>query len=763
MKILNYLLLGVGALVVLAGAVLAYVAATFDPNAYKPQIVQAVKDRTQRTLKLEGDIRLALFPAIGARLGKASLSERASEREFAGVDDLRVAVKLMPLLSGQVVVDAVEVKGLRANLVRYKDGRTNADDLTGAADKPPAAAAPAAAPPLRVDIDHVTVENAALTYTDQASGVRYALSRLNLKTGRIAPGVPTRVELSGAVQANEPGIDATLDLKTRLSADPHQQHYALEDLALEVRGAAAGVTNLVLKASGAASAKPGAGEFAANRLSVAVTGNRGKDALDVKLDAPRLDIAANRASGDKLALSARISGPGGTTAVNLALPGIEGTADAFKSAAMTLDLDVKQGDLALKAKLASPLSGNARARQLSLPQLKASISASGPNLPGKSIAGELAGSAALDAAKRTAQANVAGKVSDSGVKAQIGVAAFAPLALTFNVDIDQLDLDRYLGPPSAQKPPEKPFDLSALRELRANGTLRVGSLKVNNIKATNVRLDVRAGGGRVDVNPLAASLYQGSLAGSAAINAAPATPSFALRHSLNGVSVGPLLKDLADNDALEGRGNVTLDVTTQGSTVGALKKALNGSAAIKLADGAVRGIDIAGSIRSAKAKLGALSGEQTQAADKSQKTDFSELTATFNIKNGVAYNNDLSLKSPLLRVGGEGSIDIGNDALNYLVRASIVATSKGQGGRDVSDLRGLTVPVKVSGPLASPSYRLDFGAMVTDGVKQKAEDALRGQLEKRLGGGSAAPAAGKEAPGSGGGSARDALRGLFGR
>ena len=199
------------------------------------------------------------------------------------------------------------------------------------------------------------------------------------------------------------------------------------------------------------------------------------------------------------------------------------------------------------------------------------------------------------------------------------------------------------------------------------------------------------------------------------------------------MNVGPFLKDLADNDMLEGKGNVILDVTTQGNTVSALKKALNGSADVKLADGAVKGIDIAGSIRNAKAKLGALRGEQTQAADKSQKTDFSELTATFKINNGVARNNDLSLKSPLLRVGGEGEINIGADSLNYLVKASIVGTSKGQGGRDTEDLRGVTVPVRVSGPLAAPSYKLDFGSTAKDTAKQAITDQLAEAARRRRG------------------------------
>ena len=109
-KIVKFVVLPLVGMIAVIAALAAYLAATFDPNQYKPQIVQAVKDKTGRTLKLDGDIKLSLFPSIGATLGKASLSERASDREFAGADDLHVALKLFPLLSKQVVVDAIEAK-----------------------------------------------------------------------------------------------------------------------------------------------------------------------------------------------------------------------------------------------------------------------------------------------------------------------------------------------------------------------------------------------------------------------------------------------------------------------------------------------------------------------------------------------------------------------------------------------------------------------------------------------------------------------------
>jgi AsmA protein len=261
----------------------------------------------------------------------------------------------------------------------------------------------------------------------------------------------------------------------------------------------------------------------------------------------------------------------------------------------------------------------------------------------------------------------------------------------------------------------------------------------------------------VVLDPVTADFYQGKLASAITINAAPATPAFAVLHRFIGINFGPLLYDLADSVILEGKGDVTADVTTQGNAVSELKKALAGSASVKLADGALKGIDIAGSIRKAKAQLGALRGEQAQAADSTQRTDFSELTATFKIANGVARNSDLEMKSPLLRVAGEGEINIGADSLNYLVKASVVGTTKGQGGRELEELHGVTIPVRVSGPLASPSYKLDFGKAATDTAKQRVTDELR----KRLGGGAAQEGAGKDAAKPG--STRDALRGLFGR
>src|SRR5207248_1793571 len=110
-------------------AVGAYLAATFDPNAYKPMIIDLVKRQTGRTLTIDGKIALTFFPKVGAGLGKVTLSEPNRSAVFARVDEAHVAVALIPLLSKQVNVDRVTLTGLTVDLVRYKDGHTNFDDL----------------------------------------------------------------------------------------------------------------------------------------------------------------------------------------------------------------------------------------------------------------------------------------------------------------------------------------------------------------------------------------------------------------------------------------------------------------------------------------------------------------------------------------------------------------------------------------------------------------------------------------------------------
>ena len=138
MKIIRYLVIALVVLVIVfvAGAVI--LVATVDPNDYKEEIVAKVKDVTGRDLKLEGDIGFSFFPKLGVKLGQAEFGNAAGfgKEPFAKVQKVGVSVDLLSLLKFKVQADTIELEGLRVNLQKNKNGKTNWDDLSGNSSSP---------------------------------------------------------------------------------------------------------------------------------------------------------------------------------------------------------------------------------------------------------------------------------------------------------------------------------------------------------------------------------------------------------------------------------------------------------------------------------------------------------------------------------------------------------------------------------------------------------------------------------------------------
>lgn len=353
-------------------------------------------------------------------------------------------------------------------------------------------------------------------------------------------------------------------------------------------------------------------------------------------------------------------------------------------------------------------------------------------------------------------ADVTAKLDDSTIKTKFTLSD----PIEFEANIDKLNLDRYLGAPEKAAPqatPEKspskpqedaPVDLSALKGINAKGKVQVGALEVRGLKLNELSAQLNAANGRVAVAPHSAKGYEGTISGELVVDANK--NHVALKENLAGISVGPLLRDFAQQDRLEGKGDISLDVTTAGNTVNAMKRALGGTAKLHLKDGAIKGINLAEIIQKARNALGSRSAAEGESAnDKSRKTDFSELVASFAIKNGVAHNEDLDARAPLFRLGGAGDINIGASSLNYVAKASLVATAEGQGGRERDKLAGLTVPVKLSGTFDDLKYEVDYRAM----AGQAAKSEIGGKIKERL----------EESVGDRKDEIRDKLKGLLGR
>jgi AsmA protein len=455
----------------------------------------------------------------------------------------------------------------------------------------------------------------------------------------------------------------------------------------------------------------------------AAKGTLDKDSLEAKISAPRVEITADKASGEAVTAEFKLKGPQRSTEASLKIAGVQGSAKALTIPSLTAELAMSGSDMPRAFKV--PLSGSVRA----------------------------------DLESQTASADLASKFDESNIQAKLGLAKFSPPAYTFDINVDKLNLDQYFPPkPKSSAPADKdgkkggdtarqedsPVDLSAIKDLNANGKLAFGALQVKGLKLANLKADVKAGGGRLDVAPHSANLYDGALSGALTLQASG--NRVALKETLTNVSVGPLLRDVAQQDRLEGRGNVTLDVSGAGATVNTIKKSLEGTAKVNLRDGAIKGIDIGALLNKVKS-LGGKSEEGS--ANSKDQTKFTELNATFTIKNGVAHNQDLDVKAPLVRIAGAGDIDLGNSTINYVVKAAVVATTKGQGGAGLEQLSGLTVPVKLSGPLDGMKYQVDYGAVGAELAKSKVGEKAKEAIEKN-----------KDKVG---GQVRDRLKGLLGR
>ena len=833
-KILKYALFGIGGIVLLLAIIVAVVAATFNPNDYKPLVVKLVQEKKQRTLNIEGDIKLAFWPKIGADLGKISLSEHQSDKEFASVDGLKVSLALLPLLKKQLVVDTVYVDGARANIIRYKDGSTNLDDLLSKDEEE--------SEQIKFDIDGVNVSDSAVTFTDEQADAKYSLSKFNLKTGHVALAEPFDLATDFTVEASKPKVKADVTAKGNFMADPEQKHFVVKGLDASVKGDLADVSDANIKLSGDVDAKPETMEFLVDSLKLAVSGKQKGATLAAEVTAPKLVVQKDVVSGDKVSVNLSQEKGSDTLKAKLELADVKGSPKQLQSSGVSGEVSAKQGARTMEGKFSSPFTGNLEQLIFELPKLAGNIDIRDTALPNGGIKGTFALKAKADIKQEQANSdfsfnidntNLKGdvavasfskphirfnlsadtldlnkllgnkqapeaskpsttsaandkpadlsalanllldgnvnlanliyqnykltglvlgvkadgqqlrvspfavKLDDTNIKGAFGISRFANPVYNFDLDIDKLDADRYITKtdakpasekaPAAKADPNTPIDLSALKKINANGELRIGWLKLANVKSSNVRIKLDAENGVANLSPFSANLYEGAMAGALKVDAR-STPAISFKQDMKGIAIGPLLNDAINNDMLSGKGTLNVDVTTQGATVGALKKALNGKAAVNLADGAVKGIDIAGTLRGAKDKLNVLKSQGTSnvEGDKSKKTDFSEMVASFDIKNGVAHNEDLSMKSPLLRVTGAGDIDIANETINYLAKPTVVASLKGQGGAGLEELNGLTVPVKLSGTFAKPSYGIDFAGLATAMAQKKVLDSVGG-------------------------------------
>ena len=668
-------------LVLLVAAAAVILPMVVDPNDYKPQIVAAAKQKLGRDLAIEQDLSLTVFPWLGIETGGVRVGNAAgfAEQPFAEIDQLGLKVKLMPLLSQQIEVDTLVVKGLRLNLEKDASGKTNWDDLAGQQEEKPAQPGeaekqPAEAPsPLALSVQGIQIEDARISWDDRQAGQKYVLDGVRVVTGALAPGATVPVEAGINFSSSKPAMTLKADLTASVSSDADLAVFRISDLLLNLDAAGEGLptggTKLTLKAN--------------------VTADTKADTLN--LDQLEISGPAMAASGE-LAVSAMQTNPAAKGTLRIAETNLKTLASMFASPIETTDpaaLTRASGDLEF-------------------------VYADG--------------ALKLDPLKV--------RLDDSNLTGYLHMLDSAGPVVRTRLDLDQIDLDRYMPPAAsasadgqaaapaeqAQSKPaqgqEDPF--AALRTLDFVGEFKIGKLKVNNARMSNVTTRVVSSKGVLKVDPMAASLYEGSFKGSAVLDASGKQPKLSAKNQLTDIQVGPLLKDVAGEDRLIGRGELYVDVRMVGLSEAEIRRSLNGTSRFVFKDGALKGVNIAQVIRQGSSKLG-LGGDKLDVGTPGQ-TDFTEISASLTMTNGVIKNDDLQAKSPLLRIAGKGEVDLPKDSIDYLITTELVKSLEGQGGKGRDDLAGIPIPVRVTGPLSKPSYRPDLEAALSAKARAQLEE-----------------------------------------
>ena len=704
MRIVRFALLGLGGVILLLALALIAVLVFFDPNAHKPQLQRLVHERTGRELNLAGDLKLKLYPWVAIELGRASLGNAAGfgAEPMVEFEHARLGVKLLPLLHRQIEIGAIRLDAPTIRLAVNAAGRNNWEDL-GSKN---GAAAPNSAnggdlP--EVSIAKVEITNGTLFYTDRSKGSgsgadnTMAVRGLELETSALSAGTPFDLQLAGTLQQSKT-LTVALKLQGRATVDLDHSRYQL----------AAPALNLLLKGAGL----PAAGLPLDLRF----------DSIDADLKAQTLKLPGMNLH----AVGAQLKGAlTGTKIIDA--PSFSGP---LQLADMSLRTLLKNLDVTL------PVTRDAAA--FSRIGFNGNVAATTKSL--------------MLSALRL-------RFDDTTASGRAGISNFSSNALSFELQVDRINADRYLAPaaPAAAAPANEPgksttaasapsapvpIPVDLIRSLNLHGTLSVGEAVFAGVQYSKLRVGVNASGGRMRVFPSEAQMYGGQYHGDINVDASARVPRVSFDEHVVGVDFAPLFRDMFESKRISGHGHGAIKAVGSGADSAALLRTLTGTLEFHVDNGAYEGTDLWYEIRRARAVLKQQAIPERTGAE---RTVFTAVSATGRMTNGVVVSDDLLAALQYLQVKGHGTADIAAGNLDYHLDATVMKIpEEGTEAADLKDIVGLQVPVLVTGTFGAPKVRPDVAGMVKarvqqeidkrkDEVKQKLQDKLQDKLKDLFG------------------------------
>ena len=195
------------------------------------------------------------------------------------------------------------------------------------------------------------------------------------------------------------------------------------------------------------------------------------------------------------------------------------------------------------------------------------------------------------------------------------------------------------------------------------------------------------------------------------------------------VGVDRLEADAFDSKLVSGKAKLDLDLNGAGKTVGELKHALDGTVQFEVDEGVIEGFNVWKTVRLGWAKL---KGRDSPAASDPDRTAFEQLSGGATLIDGVATLEGVRAAIQFAEVTAKGQIDLGASRLKVEAKAKINQAPEFGPNEKLTDLKGVTLPVTLSGSFAKPAVSVDMTKAATSSLlnNDKLKKKLKGLFSR---------------------------------
>ncbi len=273
--------------------------------------------------------------------------------------------------------------------------------------------------------------------------------------------------------------------------------------------------------------------------------------------------------------------------------------------------------------------------------------------------------------------------------------------------------------PPAPEPLVSASARDSLREVAAEGTLKISRVVRGKLQATELDARATLQGGVLTLNQAQASLFGGRMdASGTRIDVRQATPQWTLAAGLERVDLGAALAAVGGTAAVQGLAQGRLTLTGAGNDWSALLKTLVGQGQLVLAEGGLPAVELGSKLAAALpgGKLAAL------AERAGQGTPLKDLSASFRIQDGwLLLTRPLNVESRFgtASLGGRIGLDQRLD-LQGEAKLTPQFVTQVTGGR-LNPSGPVPLPLRLGGTLKAPSV-----------VPGSPRGAIRGAVEQKV-------------------------------